>query len=87
MNLTAEQIEYIIREVVRRLTEMNAASPVTPGVELVLAERLVTLRDIEKRLTGIAKVSIGLRTVVTPSVRDLLRQKKIELVRRTTNSN
>jgi hypothetical protein len=87
MNLTAEQIEYIIREVVRRLTEMNQATPATTGVELVLAERLVTLRDIEKRLTGIAKVSIGLRTVVTPSVRDLLRQKKIELVRRTTNSN
>ncbi len=87
MNLTAVQIEYIIREVVRRLTEMNQATPATTGVELVLAERLVTLRDIEKRLAGIAKVSVGLRTVVTPSVRDLLRQKKIQLVRRPTNSN
>ena len=87
MNLTAEQIEYIIREVVRRLTEMNAVVPATAGAELVLAERLVTVRDIEARLTGIAKVSVGSRTVVTPSVRDLLRQKKIELVRRSTTSN
>ncbi len=85
MNLTAEQLEYIIREVMKRLVEMNVTAPATGGGELVLAERLVTLRDLEGRLTGITKLSVGERTVVTPAVRDLLRQKKIEFVRRTQN--
>lgn len=83
MNLTPEQIEQIIREVLSRLVAASSGGPsTTPAAELALSERLVTLRDVEGRLAGVARLSVGPRTVVTPSVRDLLRQKKIEFVRR-----
>ena len=83
MNLTPEQIEQIIREVLSRLVAASSGGPSTaPPAELALSERLVTLRDVEGRLAGVARLSVGPRTVVTPSVRDLLRQKKIEFVRR-----
>lgn len=81
MNVTPELIEQIIREVLSRLMSADALTRTTTNSELMLAERLVTLRDIEDRLTGVTKLTVGFRTVVTPSVRDLLRQKKIELVR------
>lgn len=87
MNLTADDIERIVREVLVRLTSADAAarSSQSTGNELTISERLVTLRDVEQRLTGVTKIHVGRRTVVTPSVRDLLRQKKIELVRSTNH--
>jgi hypothetical protein len=85
MNVTPEQIEQIIREVLTRLLTAGATAPVAAGNELALTERLVTLRDIEHRLSGVTKLSVAAKTVVTPSVRDLLRQKKIELVRRISH--
>jgi hypothetical protein len=85
MNLTAEQIEYIIREVMRRLAELGVTGATTtrPSSELALADRLVTLRSVEGKLTNITKVTVGSRAVVTPAVRDLLREKKIEFARRS----
>lgn len=86
MNVTPEQIEQIIREVLSRLAAASASGRATAApAELALSDRLVTLRDVESRLAGIARVSVGPRTVVTPSVRDLLRQKKIEFVRRPSS--
>jgi hypothetical protein len=82
MNVTPEVIEQIIREVLSRLAAIDAAGRTTAASELALTERLITLRDIEHRLSGVSKLTVGVKAVVTPSVRDLLRQKKIELVRR-----
>lgn len=84
MNVTAEQIEYIIREVMRRLAELGVTgATTTPSSELALADRLVTLRDLEGKLTNVKRVTVAKQTVVTPAVRDLLREKKIEFVRRS----
>lgn len=85
MTLTAEQLEYIIREVMRRLAELGVGKPATSVSELALAGRLVTLRDLEGKLTNVTKVTVTKQTVVTPAVRDLLREKKIELLRRATS--
>lgn len=84
MNMTAEQIEYVVREVMRRLAEADAGRPAATGNELALAHRVVTLRDLEGKLAGVTKVSVGAKAIVTPSARDLLREKKIEFVRRST---
>lgn len=84
MNLTAEQIEYIIREVMRRLAELGVTSATTTtGSELALADRVVTLSELEGRLTNVTRVTVAKQAVVTPSVRDLLKLKKIEFVRRS----
>lgn len=89
MNITADEIERIIREVLSRLAAASTGSAsadapaAAPSSELVLSEKLVTVRDIERRLQGITKLSVGPRTIVTPAVRDLLRDKKIDFVRRS----
>jgi hypothetical protein len=47
--------------------------------DLVLSTRLVTLAEIGSRLVGVRRVVVGAQTVVTPAVRDALRQRNIEL--------
>lgn len=80
MTLTAEEIERIVQEVIRRLT--SAGVQVTrfkPTLEL--EDRLVTLASIEGRLEGIKQLVVLPKAIVTPSVRDELRDKNVELVR------
>ncbi len=47
--------------------------------ELALSTRLLTLADLSGRLKGIQRVVVGPQTVVTPAVRDALRQQNITL--------
>jgi hypothetical protein len=49
--------------------------------ELVLSTRLVTMEDIGDRLGGIRRVVVVPQAVVTPAVRDALRQRNITLSR------
>ena len=49
--------------------------------ELVLSTRLVTMAEIEDRLAGIRRVVVNPQAVVTPAVRDALRQRNITLSR------
>jgi hypothetical protein len=49
--------------------------------ELVLSTRLVTMEDIGDRLGGIRRVVVGPQAVVTPAVRDALRDRNITLSR------
>ena len=80
MTLTAEEIERIVQEVIRRLT--SAGVQVTRlKPTLVLEDRLVTLASIEGRLEGIKQLVVLPKAIVTPSVRDELRDKNVELVR------
>jgi|GEM_PF-3778944 len=46
----------------------------TNAATLRIAERLVTLRDVERKLEGIQELIVPARCVVTPAVKDLLRQ-------------
>ncbi len=95
MTLTEEQIDWIVAEVIRRLgvAAKQAANGMAVGraanhgsaesptnTDLKLTERLITLRTIEKQLSGVKRVVLQPRSVVTPAVKDELRARKIELV-------
>lgn len=83
MTLTAEEIERIVQEVIRRLT-LAGVRINKPSSTLQLEDRIVTLAKIEGQLEGIQQLVVMPKAVVTPSVRDELRDKKIELVRQIT---
>ena len=87
MTFTEEQVEWIVRDVIRRLGLLEGQSDIAkPGNsamgELVVAERVVSMRSLEGRLANVARIVVSDRAVVTPAVRDELRSRKIELVRR-----
>jgi hypothetical protein len=85
-----ELVEYVVREVIRRLTVVGqpvahaAPIPATDSAQrdLALTERLVTVGTLQGRLQGVAEVSIGRRSVITPAARDELANRKIALKRR-----
>lgn len=80
----SELFERIVREVLRRLAEMGIGVTAAPSeaAELVLADRVVALATLAGRLTGVQRVVVGMRAVVTPAARDELRGCQIELLRR-----
>lgn len=82
MQYDPEFVEFIVREVIRRLTGgTGAASVATPARELAVQERLVTLATLHGKLDGVRRVSVGRRAIVTPAVRDELSRRQIELQR------
>ena len=81
MMYSEEQVEWIVREVLRRLGVAQSAQHTMPaGCDLVFADRVVTMRLIEGRLAGVNRVVVPQRAVVTPAVRDELRARNVELV-------
>jgi hypothetical protein len=84
MTFTEEQFERIVAEVIRRLrvagTEQGTTS-VVAGTDLRIAEHVITMRTIETRLSGVRRVVVPARAVVTPAVKDELKQRQIDLVR------
>ena len=81
----AELIERIVREVVRRLGERGVAvqsEAAAGGSELVLTDRVVSLQSIRGRLAGTTRLVVTRTAVVTPAVRDELKENGIELIRR-----
>ena len=88
MKLPAEQIEFVVREVMRRLAVAPNAKPTdsqSPG-QLQLQERVVTTAMFDGRLESISRVVVDANAIVTPAVIDLLKDKAIELVRGKTDS-
>ena len=87
MNLSPEQLEWIVSEVVRRLLAAQSAAgqslvvATSATTELVLTDKLVTLRTLDGRLTGVKKVVVPQRAIVTHAVRDELNQRGITLQR------
>jgi hypothetical protein len=55
--------------------------------DLVLSTRLVTMEEINDRLHGIRRVVVAPQAVVTPAVRDALRQRNIALARALPANN
>ncbi len=84
-------IERVVREVLAELNRAPATAVKAPAAaaqastptcgDLVLSTRLVTMDDIGDRLGGIRRVVVGPQAVVTPAVRDALRQRDITLSR------
>ena len=86
MKLSQEQIEWIVREVVRRLqAPETSGEPVTTAARLSLTERLVTTETLRDRLEGVTQVDTVPGAVVTPAVIDLLRERSITWVRGTSS--
>jgi hypothetical protein len=89
MTFTEEQVAAIVVEVIRRLrlmqNDQGQGVPVfersSNTAELTLTETLVTTRTIENRLTGVSRLLVPPRAVVTPAVKDELKKHQIELVR------
>jgi len=82
MTFSEEQVEWIVAEVLRRLGVAvgREANRGKGGAELRIADRVVTMRSIEGRLTGVSRLIVKPRTVVTPAVKDELKVRKIEMV-------
>ena len=90
MNLTAAEIDRIVAEVVRRVRALAAKSstpatsqkPETTG-SLNLNDKVITLGTIKGRLEGVSTVIVSDRAIVTPAVKDELRDRKIRWERTT----
>lgn len=86
MAATQPDLEWIVREVVRRLSEQDAAAAAAPASSPASAEndvwieqQVVTLATLDGTLGTARRVVVTTDAVVTPSVRDLLRAKGVEL--------
>jgi hypothetical protein len=83
MTFTEQQVERIVVEVIRRLELIRVEGDErnsSPVGELRITDRVVTMRSIEGRLNGVTRIVVQRRAVVTPAVKDELKQRKIELV-------
>jgi hypothetical protein len=72
-------VEYIIREVIRRLLAMGNEPSRDDGGTVKLSERLVTMATLDGRLGNMKRLIVAKKAVVTPLVKDELRKRKIEL--------
>src|SRR5436190_1028057 len=69
-----------------KVKRTEAGRPVSEDrAELALGDKLVTLAALEGRLAGVKQVIVQAKAVLTPSARDLLRAKKITVVRGSAN--
>jgi hypothetical protein len=87
MTFTEEQVAAIVVEVIRRLRLIENNQGVAVGerssttADLTITEKLITTRTLENRLTGVSRLLVAKRAVVTPAVKDELKKHQIELVR------
>jgi hypothetical protein len=85
MTLHEAEVERIVVEVIRRLRAMESSSaPAGAGPvvhDLVLTDRVITMQTIDGRLAGVQRLLVPANAVVTPAVKDELKQRKIELIR------
>ncbi|MCG8584294.1 MAG: RpiB/LacA/LacB family sugar-phosphate isomerase, partial [Pirellulales bacterium] len=89
MNVDERQIDAIVHQVIgelRKPTTNGAAAMTqmptksTDCADLVLNERVVTLEALDGKLDGKNRVVVWKSAVVTPAVRDELRERDIELI-------
>lgn len=84
-NLDPDLIERIVQEVIRRLTERGAdverCAGETGSNELRVEAKVVALAALDGKLSGIRRVIVGPRAIVTPAVKDELKDREIELIR------
>ncbi|MFI4876435.1 MAG: hypothetical protein ACIALR_13885 [Blastopirellula sp. JB062] len=92
MQLSPEQIERIVRLVVQQVraqpSRSESTAPADAGVrispdgsEVALAETVITLQTLEGRIGGAGALVVSPTAIVTPAVRDALREKGVRLLR------
>jgi hypothetical protein len=79
-------LEQVIAEVVRRLTAMAAAAPLTKSEvngkgTISIDDKVVTLNSVDGRLDGLRRLIVQRKAIVTPALRDELNKRGIELDR------
>lgn len=98
MNFTPEQVEFIVQSVLKEVgTKSDAARPLagphvappsapaaSKGVSIPNA--VITEALLSEAVNGSAQVRIGPKAVLTPSARDFLRSRGIEIVREGPHS-
>jgi hypothetical protein len=82
-NTLSLDIEQIVREVLRRLSGEQNNRPQNQssanGKEVIVHKRVVTLAELDGELTGASQLVVPRGAVVTPAVKDLLRQSGVAL--------
>ena len=93
MELSAQDIERIVSEVVRRLRQAGvdvqskdddpsvSTAEAAGGTTCTLSEHVISMDSIQGRLENVQQLVVGARAVVTPAVVDTLRERKITLQR------
>ena len=83
MTYTEEQVAAIVVEVIppAGADRHQPDAPAREFLDLTLTDKLITTRTIENRLSGVSRLLVPKRTVVTPAVKDELKKHQIELVR------
>lgn len=83
----SDLVEFIVREVIRRLKADGqfmpsvSAQPAVTARELHLTDRVITLVSLQGRLDGVTEVTTARNAVITPAVRDELASRRIVLTR------
>jgi hypothetical protein len=77
--MTDSDIEFIVREVIRRITAMASEPARNDGATVKLTERLVTMATLDGRLANATRLIVAKKAIVTPLVKDELRSRKISL--------
>ena len=97
MRLDQDQLEWIVREVIRRLqgthrgggsdSSLEPAARPRGATDIRIEDTVVTTVQLEGRLQGVRRLHVAAAAVVTPAVRDLLRDRNVELVRVSSPSS
>ena len=74
------EIERIVREVLAEvLSRSETKNPASPTGELVVTEKVVSAKEIERRLDGVTRLVVVRGAIITPAARDLLKERKISI--------
>jgi len=90
MTFTEEQVAAIVVEVIRRLGLLDGQRRVAVAerssttADLAMTDKVITLQLLEGQLNGVTRLLVHQQAVVTPAVKDELKQRQIELVRQTS---
>jgi hypothetical protein len=80
MTFTEQEVEWIVVEVIRRLGIAGVAGGgAADNRELRLADKVITMRTIEGKLDDVRRIVVSAQAVITPSVRDELRRRQIQV--------
>lgn len=84
MKMSSAELDRIVREVVRRLQQSNLAGATATASDpalLVVKDRVITAAVLQGRLQGVGRLQVRPDAIVTPLVRDLLKDQSVELLR------
>jgi len=90
MNFSPEQVELIVQRVVAQLGPGAVAAPAaaserpvapSPVLPVQIADQIVTQALLAEAVNGSNQVRIGPKAILTPSARDFVKQRGIQIIR------